>query len=211
MKFQDIIFVIIVPLYLIYKFALIRNLVFMVSSLTGITYLSTFLNLGIPLLELGVRALFLLISSSGIIFLTQYLNKESRKNKHCKTTTSAILLSIIFTFLMCIMIYFQNTAYANLPTYPFIIGGSLLVSTMIYWASIIQKCDPTYNSIWNNMFNKDGEEIDPTLKDPQDGKKLEEDNSKNEDTLHKSKLELEEKANKDMKQEEEDKCSLKVN
>jgi len=112
---------------------------------------------------------------------------------------------------MCIMIYFQNTAYANLPTYPFIIGGSLLVSTMIYWASIIQKCDPTYNSIWNNMFNKDGKEIDPTLKDPQDGKKLEEDNSKNEDTLHKSKLELEEKANKSMKQEEEDKCSLKVN
>lgn len=211
MKFQDIIFVIIVPLYLIYNFALIRNLVFMVSSLTGITYLSTFLNLGIPLLELGVRALFLLISSSGIIFLTQYLNKESRKNKHCKTTTSAILLSIIFTFLMCIMIYFQNTAYANLPTNPFIIGGSLLVSTMIYWASIIQKCDPTYNSIWNNMFNKDGEEIDPTLKDPQDGKKLEEDNSKNEKALHESKLELEEKANKSMKQEEEDKCSLKVN
>jgi hypothetical protein len=109
------------------------------------------------------------------------------------------------------MIYFQNTVYANLPTTPFIVCGSLLVSTMIYWASIIQKCDPTYNYMWNNMFNRNGEEIDPTLKDAADNKELEEDNSKNEKTLHKSKLELEEEANNALKQEEEDKCSLKVN
>ena len=211
MKFQEIIFQIIVPLYIIYKIALIRIFVFTISSLVGVTYLSTFILLGQPLLELGARAIFLLISSSGIIFLTQYLNKESRKNKYCRNTTGVILLSILFTLMMCTMMYFQNTAYANLPTYPFIVGGSLLVSSMVYWESIIQKCDPTYNSIWNNMFNKDGEEIDPILKDPQDSKKLEEDNSKNEDTLYKSKLELEEKANNAMKQEEEDKCSLKVN
>ena len=210
MKFQEIIFQIIVPLYIIYKIALIRIFVFMISSLVGVTYLSTFILLGHPLLELGVRALFLLISSSGIIFLTQYLNKESRKNKYCKNTTGVILLSILFTLLMCTMIYFQNTAYVNLPTFPFIIGGSLLISSMVYWESIIQKCDPTYNYMWNNMFNRNGEEIDATLKDPVDNKKLEEDNSKHEKVLHESKLELEEKATKTMEQEEEDKCSLKV-
>jgi len=210
MKFQEIIFQIIVPLYIIYKIALIRIFVFMISSLVGVTYLSTFILLGHPLLELGVRALFLLISSSGIIFLTQYLNKESRKNKYCTNTTGVILISILFTLTMCAMIYFQNTVYANLPTFPFIIGGSLLASSVVYWESIIQKCNPTYNYMWNNMFNRNGEEIDATLKDPVDNKKLEEDNSKHEKVLHESKLELEEKATKTMEQEEEDKCSLKV-
>ena len=210
MKIQEIIFQLIVPLFLIYKMTLIRNFVFMVSSLTGVTYLSTFILLGQPLLEMGARALFLLISSSGIIFLTQYLNKESRKNKFCRNTSGVILLSIIYTLLMSTMIYFQNTVYANLPTIPFIVGGSLLVSSMLYWESIIQKCEPTYNYMWNNMFNRNGEEIDTTLKDPENNKKLEEDNSKNEKALNETKLELEKKANKTMEQEEEDKCSLKV-